>query len=506
MIALVIGFYLAQLMAARALLTVSPTTQRIERSTTGKRYINAASQRYKSETDAGYSSSTGPNARVDFVDFWGSHFRTDHDDKLALPVDPSMDRRDGPLPPGAYQIQGKPEFDPKPACRIALSIDWMQRNSRFERMPLEADEVVRQVQQCIDAGFQTFQLRQDGKKSSNNGNIGRIIQETPKFVDMHWVVRLDLPRVVTPSIVRESVFNLLAEIRSDSIDSLLVPFHPGILPQYHLEVLDVLHDMQRDGYIRSVGVEDWPESLSKQARSCGFIIDTQQQEGNLLLPPLRSLEECETADWWTNPLAHNFLSENLNFLADRTPPVHVKGWNIVQRWYTIKQQKRYGKQVTSESIKSPEMWKAFQQEVRGPLRHLAWKHEVSIAAIVLRWSLQEDITTKDQVMLASSVVYPLFLVEEPGEQVARQARDLRDVFRFQLDDEDLEILEKVMALPKAKAKTLRIDEVDVPINDIPANFLREFETMNAGKDDQQVEEDRTEDCPDIDFNNPALWL
>lgn len=451
------------------------------------------------------SSPTTPGSRIEFVDFWGTKFRDDEDDqRLVLPVDPSLDRYGGPLPPGAYQIHGNPEFDPKPNCRIALSLDWQQSQSRFQLAPLDGDLVVRQIQKCFDAGLQTFQLTTLSKKSNNMEMIGRVVRETPKFVDMHWTVRLELPKLISAASVREAVISLLSSTRMDSLDTVLVPHDAAILPQYHLEVIDALHDMQRDGYLRSIGVEDWPLTLIKQAQQYGFNLHVHQLSGNLLLPPPRSEAvsgEIRPLEWWVNPLANNFLSDNVSLT--RNPPIHAKGWNDVRKWYERKHRNKQGKK---ETISDFDVWKVYKKDVYENLRHVSEKHEVSIAAIALRWCLQEK-APGDRNQPASSIIYPLSLVEEPEGRLAQELRGLRNVFRFGLDEEDMEILDSMVARAKPKATKIRIDEIDVPIEDIPAEFLREFKAMNGGQDeDDFMDGEEAEDYPKIDFNNPTLWL
>jgi len=504
-----LALFVVQLVAVETLLVVTPFGQRrqLDRSFDLVCYSTAAS-RGKSRAPAdSSSSSSSPAGRIEFVDFWGTHTRSDAELGFELPVDPRLDRYDGSLPPGAYRIHGKPEYDPKPACRIALSIDWEQRHSRFARFPLGPEEVVRQVQNCIDAGFQTFQLSPEARDAENVDMIGRIMRDTPTFVEMHWIVRLELPKIVSPATVREAVFGLLRQTRTESLDTVLVPFDSGILPQYHLDVLDSLQDLQRDGLVRSIGVVEWPETLLKQAYACGFAIGVHQQSGNLLLPPPRNRLRTDTASWWSNPLARNFLSDNANFLTGRDPPTHAKGWKDIQTWYDLKQQKKKrGKQDTGKAARSLDAWNSFKKDVQETLRHLAWKHEVSIDTIILRWSLQENLR-EDRILPASMVLFPLFFVEEPEGQLGRQLSGLRDVFRFELDQDDLELLNDIVALPKPKTATLRIDEVDVPVDDIPAAFLKEFEAMTAGQEDEDsTEGDEHEEYPKIDFSNPALWL
>ncbi len=459
-----------------------------------------SSTKHSSTTKSRESNSPIDKHQIEYVDFWGTKLRRDGEEPiLVLPVDRNLDRLDGPLPAGAYLLRGNPNFDPRPTCRIALSIDWLQRHSRFALAPLDGDQVVRQIQHCFDAGFQTFQLSRENGRSPETSMIGRIIQETPKSVELHWTVQLNLPKQISPVVVRETVFNLLSQTKMDSLDTLLVPYDSEILPQYHLEVLDVLQDMQRDGYIRSIGVENWPYFLVKEAKMSGFSIDVHQRNGNLLLPPPRMIEKGEIpADLWTNPLAGNVLSDN--FLLSPSPPTYSRGWNDVRTWYNRKRRSKQSK-MDIASASNADVWSVFKKDVQETLHRLSCKHEVSIATIVLRWSLQEKTSGKKNI-IASCVAYPLALIEEPEGNLSKQIRGLRDVFRFQLDEDDLEALHAITAQPKPKTSTIRIDEMDVPRKDIPIAFLRDFEALHGEEEDETEDEE----YPEINFNNPALWL
>ena len=133
---------------------------------------------------------------------------------------------------------------------------------------------------------------------------------------------------------------------------------------------------------------------------------------------------------------------------------------------------------------------------------------MTIATIILRWSLQEKIKSNRNVS-PSSVVYPIFFMEEPEDLLAKQLRDLRDVVRFQLYDEDLEALNAIAARPKPKATSLRIDEVDVRVADIPLEFLKEFEAMNAGRRYYDASQEDVADGDEgvhTNFDHPTLWL
>jgi diketogulonate reductase-like aldo/keto reductase len=443
--------------------------------------------------------------RIEFVDFWGVQHRSNSEkESQYLPVDRNLDRYDGPLPPMAYVQHGNPQWDPKQTCRITLSLDWHQSQSRFSRRPLDNDQVIRQVHRCLDSGFQSFQLGHPDETAM----IGRLQTATPKFVEMQWTVQLKLPKNFSPKIVRESVLDLIQTSQMDALDALLVVYDADILPQYYMETLDVLQDMQRDGYIRSIGALNWPDALIQQAFNYGFGIDLHQRNGNILLPPAQFTTAHETlqapADVWTDPLVSNILSNN--FLFSRNPPTYSKGWKDVRTWHGMKSPKHTSQQDAA-LISDSKVWTGFQKDVLSTLQDISRKHEVSIATIVLRWSLQEKEHQKDKGIHASNVLYPLTLVEEPENHLSKELCGLRDVFRFSLDEDDLHLMESISAQRKSKPTTMRIDDVEVNINDIPLAFLKEFESLNGNHDYNNHDDDEGEkEYPSIDFNNRALWL
>lgn len=170
----------------------------------------------------------------------------------------------------------------------------------------------------------------------------------------------------------------------------------------------------------------------------------------------------------------------------------------------MKQKKNTAKQDVSLASDS-KVWNIFQKDVQAALLEMSRKHEVSIATIVLRWSLQEK-EHKEKGVHASNVVYPLTLIEEPEDHLSKELCGLRDVFRFQLDAEDMHVMDSITAQRRAKATTMRIDDMDVAIEDIPLAFLKEFESShgyNDGNDDDNI---GNEEYPAIDFSNRALWL
>ena len=94
------------------------------------------------------------------TDFWYSVSRHEDNDNnngtyRKAPVVPSLDA-DGPLPPGCYHLFGQEQYEPKPTCSLAVSLHLNPSDDRDE--PLDANQIISGMQQCIDAGLYTFQL------------------------------------------------------------------------------------------------------------------------------------------------------------------------------------------------------------------------------------------------------------------------------------------------------------------------------------------------------------
>jgi aryl-alcohol dehydrogenase-like predicted oxidoreductase len=469
---------------------------------------------------------------AEFVDFWGTQQRRgdddDDDEETALPCVRNLDRQYGPLPsPGAYLLQGNPELvDAKRACRLSLGVQL------DEKAEAEPEQVLRELQQCIDAGFQTFQLQPNNHHNNDDQLkwIAKLRQAMPKYVETHWTLRFEMPAVdtstttvLTPTSIRQQVVDLLDRTKSDAIDTLLVQ-HSSFLQHapYHLDVLDTLMELQRQGYIRSIGVENWPSALIRQAQRCGLTtnINVHQHSGNLVLPPPATADTTSSSsatpisglaqqqEWWTNPLlCGDFLSEP--YLDRRVPPTQeVQGWRQIQTWNMLK--RGTGRVSENDKEYSLKVWKRFQSDVLEPLQYMSRKHQVPMSAIALRWAMQQPQKQQRQgpkgrtgTTTTTSTVVPFRVGRDQPETILpQQLRGFRDVFRFELDEEDFEQLERtVIARAKPKKTTLRIDDVEVPLEDIPLEFLKGYVEP---QDSDDYGDDK--EYPVIDFGNKSLWL
>jgi hypothetical protein len=202
--------------------------------------------------------STLDNKTTDFQsaspsNFWFSTSRKDANEEAIppylstkWPVVPSLDA-DGPLPPSCYNIFGREDFQPKPTCALAVSVNLV--GSKREDS-LDEDFIIGGLQECIDHGLTTFHLGlpldQANSKDWDKDDclwlppslqpwgeakiFGMLQKSIPGSVmnKCNLVVPLKLPppqtdcSLVNRRSVRMAITNSLGRIGTDSIDTLEV--------------------------------------------------------------------------------------------------------------------------------------------------------------------------------------------------------------------------------------------------------------------------------------------
>jgi len=422
--------------------------------------------------------------KIEFVNFWGTKWSSDDDNETnaqrQVPFVPTLDVHDGPLPPGAYVMEGKSEFDAKPTCRISIAV----KSGNNDIMD-DPDEVVRMLQACVDAGFDTFQLHDQTTRSLDI--IRRMNENTPSYVNKHWSVSMKAPTIFPDSNtslkldIRHSILDLIEQTGGDALDSLQVDCSKlqTSIPSYEttLEMFEHLVDLQREGWIRSIGVKDIESPMLEKEiiTYFGDNIDFKQQEGNLLLPPLSSgpctfkknirMADALAGGLLTDLYSNNRISRKLlkHDLQNQLPLLTNNNMHLLNDWATRRKQQH---KSTSTSVP---VWKLYQEHVVEQMSWIAMKHDVSMSAVALRWALEcgsdsgSGTTDSNERSIVSSALADI--VFDPKEDVFQKPTELRQVFRFQLDEEDKHILSELSA-------------------------------------DEQDEEENSE----IDFNNPKIWL
>jgi len=418
--------------------------------------------------------------QIDHVNFWGTKWTTADDDNETtekVPCVPTLDIRSGPLPTRAYFVEGKQEFDAKSTCRIAIAV---KLNLVGRDTINDPDEVVKRLQGCVDAGFDTFQLHDQGISSLNI--VRRMNENTPSYVNTHWSVSMKARSASTNSNVsrkleiRQSVLDLVKQTRGDALDSLQVDCSKFKVPVSYdstLEMIDYLIDLQREGWIRSIGIKGvgLPKLQQDIMTHFGGNIDFQQQEGNLLLPPLSpdfSSSACRSFRI-DNSLASGLLTDNYsnkywhskNNVRNSHPVLTNDNEHILNKWAS-----QYQGRHTVSSSTSLAAWQLYQKKIVERLSWIALKHDVSMSTVALRWVLEcSDVYTGDDTKDGSIVSSAVADVNFDSKYLYQNPVEFRQVFRFQLDEEDKDILSRCSSYEDDNSrKESKYSEIDLKNN------------------------------------------
>jgi hypothetical protein len=307
--------------------------------------------------------------------------------------------------------------------------------------------------------------------------------------------------------VRQTVVQLIDQTTThnydDAIDTLQLIYNPQ--SPYFLDTLDCLTDLQREGLVRSVGVHNVPiKKLREAVTTAGFhsLLDFQKLEGNLLLPPSNESYYPELNIWMADSLADNVLSINQRRSNNNFRRVESTSQErILREWAT----RRHGDDESFFS--SRELWEMHQQEILEPLQWIALKHRVSVSAVALRWVLEcggdklcydDGHRNHGKGIVSSAIVDCIIDTEDFGQNV-----EYRQTFRFALDEEDKEMLQRISAptIGELNKQDRSVDEFDTELEG-----LNDWERELILYQKELAGEDELDDYPGIDFNNKALWL
>lgn len=404
-----------------------------------------------------------------------------------IPYQPILDD-DGPLPFGSYKQLGNREYQSKRICALSIALDfWNSRlNSDTE---MDMSSVIQNVHTLIDSGFTSFQLFNDDHRISTSSiaNINmepswkqtfieqnvyhKVVKETPTSVlnECNLSTRISVPKLIREGnyqsnyISDETVFafregavrqNIGQSIKNifgqanGCLDSVQVTYQYddkyNISP-YTFDILSVLIDMQKEGLIRSINGLNFPSSAILELEKNGFDLDYNQITSNLLessnyIDHLRHMNLYQNYNrpvLVSSPLAGGLLTNRFanipsSFLNRKGSPVdnyfypsEKSSFNnlFVQSWIPKHTRKN------DNQINHP--WNIFTKEIMRVLEDIALKHQVSLATVVLRWSMQLD--------HVSSVVIGSSLNTKLGnnDHLFTRQKDLRQVFALHLDEEDM---------------------------------------------------------------------
>jgi Aldo/keto reductase family len=191
----------------------------------------------------------------------------------------------------------------------------------------------------------------------------------------------------------------------------------------------------------------------------GRLIETNQVDGNLLNPKRLSTPSLLPAGKqsvvpWTvasNVLASGWLTDRyvkeLNGKRPPPPATWFQSLSAPERvsWQSNVVSSTWGQAFSDDTVR----WKGFQQQVLPVLVEIARKHCVSVAAVALRWALHEGHGNVASSVTVACRLWPdhVYDWEEQqrrhGECRTQRPKQLRDVVKFALDDDDLALLREI---------------------------------------------------------------
>lgn len=233
--------------------------------------------------------------------------------------------------------------------------------------------------------------------------------------------------------------------------------------QYHLDVLDSLFEMKREGLIHSVLTKNFPPSLLQSAMACGFSVHSNEVVGNLLntenLNPNSELGViCSDglSRLVSSPLGGGLFTKEFRQCKDLGQLSASRGKKFSYLMST------FCKMGDKAGLDDTQKWKEYRA-CMDTLDEMAFKYQASAESIALRWLLQ--LHGGDSVSVGTRL--GMDMAEEQGGEPYSRHRNLRQVFAFSIEEEDME-------------------------------QMCELSGYNA--------DPRAADADQIDFTNRALWI
>lgn len=393
--------------------------------------------------------------------FWNTIVRkgNESDVRQRIPFVATLDR-DGPLPEGAYLYHGDPRNGVKETCRLSIALDAPSIRYTLKMMELTSEPVVAKMQRLVDSGFTTFQIKtptEEHQRWTEEQVLGRFRSDTPHSVvdRCHITIPMTLKSLLKmdslklPSQIRQSVCESLARIGGEAIDCIQIKVKDSEDKKspYLFEMMDTLMELKREGLVHSLSGYNMPSDALQVAKQYDFIIDWNQHDMNLLHSTFhyngqkRLFQELRIPSFISNPLAGGLLTDrylNRSIMPNAWEfrPSERLNWNTqFYRWARDRDRSLNSFSVADPTLDA-RLWKLYQSELLATLDTIALKHRTSIAAVALRWGLQLD-------TVASSVVSCRLVYPDDGMNRKPRQEQLRQVFRFELDKEDMEILWKL---------------------------------------------------------------
>jgi aryl-alcohol dehydrogenase-like predicted oxidoreductase len=211
--------------------------------------------------------------------------------------------------------------------------------------------------------------------------------------------------------------------------------------------MDYLVDMQREGLIRSISGKNFPTTIMRSLEGCGYHLDSHRRNFHIISPDNNlkdyqlAASDLGTPNVFSSPLAGGLLTNQ--FDSRSFPPLsnevgdvrHKLFTKTLKHWATSLKEQREGR--GEDPISYPFAWARYQQSLLPTLRHIALKYRVSVASVALRWLLQTKHTG------GTVVGFDMVKYADEVNGCTSRIQSLRNTFRFELDEEDLESIDSI---------------------------------------------------------------
>ena len=421
-----------------------------------------------------------------------------------IPAIPQIDRETGPLPPGSYRQREIDDYarDASAPCLITVAIRPQSTNTDNTREDIWT-EGVKNCQNLIDSGFNTFRMidgdtkletrrrRTIGRRSSlsialehiqlsaattdarheaETNFYSKLRQNTPSSIlrTCYFMTNIEIPFVLSEDfpgmedeispvsfgngwVMRESISSALLRTKAECLDSVVLEYRNN---PYYLDVIDTLFELKREGLIRSISTKNFPPSMLRTCLECGFDISSNDVCGNLMnANNLQVDTDVEVSRLLSSPLGGGIFTDQFyRFLEwEQMSTSSKKRFNILVDTCCKKQHEK-------TEVDSLQMWLKYRSVV-DVIKDLSFKYQVSVESIALRWLLQ--LNKDDSISVGTSM--GMDLKEEQGGKAYSRHRDLRQVFTFSLEEDDMKKICQVSDFFSKKtgsSGTATEDEID----------------------------------------------
>ena len=253
---------------------------------------------------------------------------------------------------------------------------WQIADMERDGRTLDLDATARAMHPYIEAGFTSFDMADHygsaeliaGRARPHEGEGGQQVQLFTKWVPP--------PGPVTAAAVRAAVVRSLERLRVPAID--LLQFHAwNYADPSWLDALFQLHDLQREGLIRFLGLTNVDAVHLRLVLASGIPVVSNQVSASLIDRRASGALAAVCQEFDVSLLAYGTLCGG--WLSDRWLGAAEPDWEHHGTWSQMK----YGR-----FLRVAGGWPALQRVLRAA-KHVALRHGVSIANVATRFVMQQ---------------------------------------------------------------------------------------------------------------------